>query len=187
MFERLQHLKEKRETERQAEVERRLDQRFKQANDELRKEDSRFYTYGTQIEREKQLIDKRRKIEAQMAEEQVYAQLWQLDAQKKLERELNEAKEKQKAIGDTMAVLDWQKDTRNLQRQSEQQAHTQEQSMLRTQWQREEEKEKEAERQRLLLNRERNLELIQHNATEKSLREQAEALEKQRDKDLLDQ
>lgn len=73
MFERLQHLKEKRETERQAEVERRLDQRFKTANDTLRKEDARFYTYGTQIEREKQLIDKRRKIEAQMAEEQVYA------------------------------------------------------------------------------------------------------------------
>lgn len=44
-----------------------------------------------------------------MIEEQVYAQLWQLDAQKKLEREMAEAKEKQAKIGDTMAVLDWQK------------------------------------------------------------------------------
>jgi len=32
-------------------------------NDALRKEDAKFYTQGTQIEREKQLIDKRRKIE----------------------------------------------------------------------------------------------------------------------------
>ena len=44
-----------------------------------------------------------------MLEEQVYAQLWQLDAQKKLEREMTEAREKQEKIRDTMAVLDWQK------------------------------------------------------------------------------
>jgi len=50
-----------------------------------------FYTHGTQIEREKQLIDKRRKIEAQMDEEMVYAKLWELDAQKKADREIQEA------------------------------------------------------------------------------------------------
>jgi hypothetical protein len=37
--------------------------KFKTANDDLRKEDSVFYNYGTAIEREKQLIDKRRNIE----------------------------------------------------------------------------------------------------------------------------
>ena len=42
-----------------------------------------------------------------MMEEQVYAQLWQLDAQKKLEREMHEAKVKQEKVRDTMAVLDW--------------------------------------------------------------------------------
>lgn len=47
-----------------------------------------------------------------MLEEQVYAQLWQLDAQKKLEREVREAQEKQEKIRDTMQVLDWQKHTR---------------------------------------------------------------------------
>jgi hypothetical protein len=60
MFERLQSLKSQREGERQAEVQRRLDQKFKMQNDSLRREDSKFYTAGTQIEREKQLIDKRR-------------------------------------------------------------------------------------------------------------------------------
>lgn len=63
MFERLQTLKGEREEERQALVQRKLDQRFKMSNDALRKEDSKFYVMGTQVEREKQLIDKRRQIE----------------------------------------------------------------------------------------------------------------------------
>ena len=107
MWDRLQHLKGKREQEKSDEVARRQDVQFKTANDALRKEDQQFYNYGTAIEREKQLIDKRRNIEAKMMEEQVYAQLWQLDAQRKLERELQEASVKQEKIKDTMAVLDW--------------------------------------------------------------------------------
>ena len=65
-----------------------MDVKFKTSNDSLRKEDQVFYNYGTAIEREKQLIDKRRTVEAKMMEEEVYAQLWQLDAQRKLEREM---------------------------------------------------------------------------------------------------
>lgn len=57
--------------------------------------------------------------------------------------------------------------------------------MLKTQWATEEEQEKRAEHQKFLLNRERNLELIQHNATEKQLREHAEQMELDRDKQLL--
>lgn len=59
--------------------------------------------------------------------------------------------------------------------------------MLKEQWAVEESQEKKNEHQKFLLNRERNLELIQHNATEKQLREQAEACERQRDKELLGQ
>lgn len=73
MFERLTTLKNKREQERTDEVARRQDMKFKGSNDTLRKEDAKFYNYGTAIEREKQLIDKRRNIEAKMMEEQVYA------------------------------------------------------------------------------------------------------------------
>lgn len=46
--------------------------------------------------------------------------------------------------------------------------------MLRTQWINEDAKEKDAERQQFILNRERNMELIRHNAQEKELRERAE-------------
>jgi len=55
-------LKGKREAERQGEVNRRLEKHFKATTDELRKEDGAFYTHGTQLEREKQLIDKSRKL-----------------------------------------------------------------------------------------------------------------------------
>lgn len=43
--------------------------KFKTSNDDLRKEDSQFYNFGTAIEREKQLIDKRRLHEQRMLEE----------------------------------------------------------------------------------------------------------------------
>ena len=114
MLERMEYLKGKREEERQAEVQRRMDQRFKSTTDELRKEDQAFYTHGTAIEREKQLIDKRRKLEQQMDEEMVYAKLWELDAQKKADREIQEAHAKKSRVSDTMAVRDWQRDTREI-------------------------------------------------------------------------
>ena len=126
MHQRLLSLKSQREAERQVEVQRRLDQKFKMENDALRREDSKFYTNGTQIEREKQLIDKRRQIEQKMMEEQVYAQLYNLDAQKKLERELAEAQEKQTLVKDTLTVLDWQKQTRDIQKSQDKQRTEQE-------------------------------------------------------------
>lgn len=103
---------------------------------------------GTQVEREKQLIDKRRQIEQRMMEEQVYAQLYSLDAQKKLEREIAEAKEKQKLHADTLAVLDWQKQAKEASRQVEKQQTEVERAMLQTQWQNEEDREKRIEHER---------------------------------------
>ena len=60
MAQRLMDLKSKREEERQEQVARAQDKRFKQATDELRKEGSKFYTQHCQVEREKQLMDKQR-------------------------------------------------------------------------------------------------------------------------------
>jgi len=42
-----------------------------------------------------------------------------------------EAREKQEKIRDTMAVLDWQKNTRQVQREEEKKLVAQEQQMLR--------------------------------------------------------
>jgi hypothetical protein len=47
MYERLQLLKAEREAERQALVQRKLDQKFKMSNDALRKDESKFYIMGS--------------------------------------------------------------------------------------------------------------------------------------------
>lgn len=137
------------------------------------------------MEREKQLVDKKRDVERKIMEEQVYAQLWQLDLQAKEERERQEAEEKKKRIGETVAVLDWQKDTRGQAKQQERQLTDLERQMLNEQWMREQEQEREIERQKFILGRERNLELLRHNEAEKQLREEQLRTEKERDKEML--
>ena len=57
--------------------------------------------------------------------------------------------------------------------------------MLKKQWAIEIESDKEADRQKFILNRERNIELINHNAAEKELRGIQQEAERHRDKQLL--
>lgn len=80
--------------------------------DELRKEETKFMIAGCQLEREKQLMDKRAKLEQAINEEQVYAKLWMLDHQKKNQREVEEAATKAQKVKETMGVLNWQVDQR---------------------------------------------------------------------------
>jgi hypothetical protein len=75
--------------------------------DDLRREETHFMMAGTQLEREKQLMDKRQKMEENIIEEQVYAKLWMLDGQKKLAREQREAEEKKIKVAETMDILSW--------------------------------------------------------------------------------
>lgn len=58
--------------------------------------------------------------------------------------------------------------------------------MLKTQWAAEEAADAESDRQRFVLNRERNMELINHNANEKELKGIQVEAAKARDKELLD-
>ena len=66
--------------------------------DDLRREETSFMIAGTQIEREKQLMDKKQKLEQGIIEEQVYAKLWMLDHDKKVQRERDEASTKHKKV-----------------------------------------------------------------------------------------
>lgn len=50
---------------------------------------------------------------------------------KKEERERKEAEEKKKLVGDTMSVLNWQKDTRQLTKQQERDLTDMEKNMLK--------------------------------------------------------
>jgi hypothetical protein len=137
------------------------------------------------MEREKQLMDKKRAADNKIMEEHVYAQLWKLDLQAKEERELKEVEEKKKRVNDTQAVLDWQKDTRVQAKAQDRELTEVERQMLKEQWKREDEIEKEMERQKHVLTMERNLELIRHNEAEKQLREDQLRVEKERDKIML--
>lgn len=58
--------------------------------------------------------------------------------------------------------------------------------MLKTQWKAEEAADGDAEKQRFILNRERNMELINHNANEKELKGIQVKAGKERDKELLE-
>ncbi len=91
------------------------------------------------MEREKQLVDKKRLIENKIMEEHVYAQLWKLDLFAKEERERKEVEEKKKLVNDTQAVLDWQKDSRTQAKVQERELTEVERAMLKEQWIREQE------------------------------------------------
>jgi len=84
-----------------------MDRKFKMETDDLRKEETQFMVAGCQLEREKQLMDKRAKLEQVIQEEQVYAKLWMLDAEKKAERERTEAVEKKQRVQETTNILTW--------------------------------------------------------------------------------
>jgi hypothetical protein len=170
MAERLTGMKAQREEERAQLVQHALERKFKMETDDLRKEETAFMVAGTQIEREKQLMDKKAKLEQAIVEEQVYAKLWMLDHQKKVQREQDEAATKKKKVQETLNILTWQQDTVAQAKQVEQAKRAREQDMLKHQWAKEIEADKEAERQKFILNRERNLELINHNAAERELR-----------------
>lgn len=105
--------------------------------DELRKEETQFMVAGCQIEREKQLIDKRQKIEQNILEEQVYAKLWMLDHEKKLEREQREAREKKEKAQATLNILNWQTENRKQTSDWEKDNKLKEQHQLKEKWQRE--------------------------------------------------
>ena len=170
MADRLNTLKQQREEERAQQVQHALERKFKMETDDLRREETAFMIAGIQIEREKQLMDKKHKLEQSIVEEQVYAKLWMLDHQKKVQREQEEAAHKKKKVQETLNILTWQQDTVSQTKQIDAEKKAREQAMLKEQWAKETDADKEAERQKFILNRERNIELINHNAAERELR-----------------
>jgi hypothetical protein len=131
-------------------------------------------------------MDKKQKLQDQIVEEQVYAKLWMLDAEKKAQREQREFEQNKRKVQETVNILTWQTEQRANQNEIDKHNKLREQRMLNEQWQRELQMDKNAEHQKFILNRERNLELIKHNEAERELRQAQEAFEKARDKELLE-
>lgn len=94
---------------------------------------------------------------------------------------------KEKMKRDTLQVLDWQKQ-QNEQKKNVDSGMTElEKAMLNSQWLIEQDKEAEMKRQALLLNKERNLEIIRQNLLEKQIIEAGQKNEKDRDRDMVQQ
>jgi DNA-binding helix-hairpin-helix protein with protein kinase domain len=66
MAKRLQDLRSKREEARKAEVDRKMEARFKQSADELRKVDSQFLAANTKLDQEQQMLEKVKRREEEM-------------------------------------------------------------------------------------------------------------------------
>lgn len=84
-----------------------------------------------------------------------------------------------------MAVLNWQKDTREYSNNYQQDQKNRERQMLNEQWKSEESNENEVKRQQFVLNRERQQELTRHNMNEQQLRDMESKKEKDRDTHML--
>lgn len=186
MAKRLVELKKKREAERKDLVEHLNERRFRDTTDDLRKEDAKFYTQQCAIERENQLREKRRKMEADIQEEMLYAEMCRRDIAVKDAREKAELEEKERLKKETLDVLGWQK-VQNLQKKQNEQVKAEaEKEMLNQQWEVQALQDVEAQKQQLLINKERNLEIIRHNELEKQIREAEAQREKERDKEMID-
>lgn len=110
MATRLMELKMKREEERRGLVSTLNEKRFRETTDDLRREDAKFYLKQCALEREDQMREKKAKMEAEFAEENLYAQLAFADIKKKEATERKIAEEKRKAEQDRLNVLKWQND-----------------------------------------------------------------------------
>jgi len=84
-----------------------------------------------------------------------------------------------------MAVLDWQKNTRQVAREGEAFKVAEEQQMLQQRWVEEVEAEKNMANQSHVINRARNQENIQHNEQEQMQSLLAKTADLQRDKNML--
>ena len=185
MAKKLFEFKKQRQEEKRQLVGQALEKRMRETTDDLRLADSKFYTQQCALEREEQLRDKRRRKEKEIFEEMLFAKLWDIDMKKKIEREQKEKLDKEERVKETMDIISWQNKSKVEQDKIEKEKAEQEKKMLNEIWKVEEEKERESERQKLLLNKERNLELIRHNQMEKEIRDLEDAKEKERDKMLL--
>ena len=65
-------------------------------------------------------MDKRQRLEDNILEEQVYAKLWMLDRDKKIAREQREAEENRRKVKETLNILSWQNDARDVVSKDEQ-------------------------------------------------------------------
>jgi len=146
-------LREQREKERKAFAQEQLERNWRTSCDELREHDSHKLTLKVAKDREEQIVEKEALKEVERREEEFFAELWELDRQKKVEREEKDAARQRKLRQEAVEMLDKQKIELDERRAEAKKLQEEEMELLREKWKIEErqEKEKEAEMEKLAL------------------------------------
>ena len=185
MEKKLKELLLQKELDRQKIMKRMEDRRFYDQADELRKNDSQYFTYACHYEQENQMIDKLKQRQKEQMLEQAYDQLNTLDMQTKLDREKKEMEEIKEKNRKNVEYIEYQKQQQrdNLNRLNE--INELEKRRLREQWKLDEEMEKRNALNRLLMNKKVNEDIEAYNKREEKVRNEKEKLEKELDKKMI--
>jgi len=185
MIERVDELKKRREAQRTQEVAEKLDRRFREGADELRRVEANVKENMTKIDREKQVMEKHAIMERNFEEEMFYAELWRRD---KLNKDRAEAKiaEQKKTKNDARnEILATQyremqeaKELASAQSQMEKQ-------MLKDQWDLERNKQQKADNEQARLTRKMHDEIRSQNLLHKDNKERIEQAIKDADKERV--
>ena len=159
MAERLQTLREARLKEREADVKRRLDQRWKESADELRLQDGQLSAQHTRLEQERQMWEKQQKSKQEQEESMLFDELWRREYIRRGEAEAEDLRKKEELNQSRLTQLNWQRDMRADQRAAEQNLSEAEKAMLRQEWEKERlrESELQEERRRMILQTNRDI------------------------------
>ena len=185
MEKKLKELLLQKELDRQKIMKRMEDRRFYDQADELRKNDSQYFTYACHYEQENQMIDKLKQRQKEQMLEQAYDQLNTLDMQTKLDREKKEMEEIKEKNRKNVEYIEYQKQQQrdNLNKLNE--INELEKRRLREQWKLDEEMEKRNALNRLLMNKKVNEDIEAFNKREEKVRNEKEKLEKELDKKMI--
>lgn len=187
MIERVEKLKERREAARIEEVERKLNKRFKEGADELRRVEANIKENLTQIDREKQIVEKQKIMENNFNEEMFYAELWRRDKVNKdrAEAEVAQRKKEKNDARNEILAMQYQQ-MQEARHQSELQA-VGEKQMLKEQWDIEDRNQKALDDEQARIKAKMHTEIRAQNIMHKEHKEMLHQAEKDMDRDRVRQ
>ena len=185
MEKKLKELLLQKELDRQKIMKRMEERKFYDQADELRKNDSQYFTYACHYEQENQMIDKLKQRKKEQNLENAYHELNMYDMKTKMDREKKEMEElKEKNRKNVEYIENQKKEQReNLARLNE--INRLEKLKLNEQWRRDDEMEKQNAYNRLLMNKKVNADIEAFNKREEKIRHEKEKYEKDLDKKMI--
>jgi len=186
MIARVTELRAQKESERQQEVAEKLDRRFREGADELRKVESEINELKNMHLRNIQMQEKHHLMEQQYHEDMIYAELWKRDMMRKAQKEQEEVVDRKRKNEERNVVLGWQKEENEKVRHSEAERVEAEKRMLKENWQLEAERQRQLELRTFEMNKQLNNELFDHNIAQRAIKDEITRKEKETDKQMVD-